>query len=111
MKFLIINRGAPHSESEDAIQKVYLLIQALYKKHEVDLALIDLPDAYKNYKSIDIQNRDEKDFKNEFQKINIEKIPSAWSENIFSFSYFLALFLPGLNLRVNNSTNLPAMAG
>ena len=93
MKFLIINRGAPHSESEDAIQKVYLLIQALYKKHEVDLALIDLPDAYKNYKSIDIQNRDEKDFKKEFKKINIEKIPSVWSGNIFSFSYFFKKFM------------------
>ena len=76
MRFLIINRGVPHPESEDAIQKMYLLIQELYNKpeHTVDLALINLPDAYKNYKSLEIQKRDELDFKNEFKKINIDKI-------------------------------------
>ena len=93
MKLLIINKGVPHPESEDANQKIYLLIQALYKKYDVDLALIDLPDVYKNYKSIDTQNRDERDFNNEFKKINIEKIPTTWSENNFSFSYLLKKFI------------------
>lgn len=93
MKLLIIHKGVPHPESEDANQKIYLLIQALYKKYDVDLALIDLPDVYKNYKSIDTQNRDERDFNNEFKKINIEKIPTTWSENNFSFSYLLKKFI------------------
>ena len=88
MKFLIINRGIPHPESEDAIQKIYLLIQALYKKYDLDVAIISLPESYKNYKSIEIQNKDERDFKNEFEKINIEKIVSTWSENIFPFLFF-----------------------
>ena len=86
MKILIINRGVPHPESEDAIQKIYLLIQALYKKYHLDIAIISLPESYKNYKSIENQ-KDEKDFKNEFKKINIEKIKSNWSENIFSTSF------------------------
>ena len=93
MKFLIINRGIPHPESEDAIQKIYLLIQALYKKYDLDVAIISLPESYKNYKSIEIQNKDERDFKNEFEKINIEKIVSTWSENIFSFSFFFKKFI------------------
>ena len=93
MKFLIINRGVPHPESEDAIQKIYLLIQTLYKKYDLDIAIISLPESYKNYKSIEIQNKDERDFKNEFEKINIEKIVSSWSENIFSFSFFFKKFI------------------
>ena len=90
MKFLIINRGVPHPESEDAIQKIYLLIQELYNKpeHTVDLALINLPDAYKNYKSLEIQKRDELDFKNEFKKINIDKI-FLKSQSDFSISKIL----------------------
>ena len=87
MKILIINRGVPHPESEDAIQKIYLLIQALYKKYHLDIAIISLPESYKNYKSIENQKKDVKDFKNEFKKINIEKIKSNWSENIFSTSF------------------------
>lgn len=76
MKFLIISRGFPHPESEDAIQKVYLLIQSLYKnpEHEINLIIVNLPDSYKNYKSSEIQNRDELDFKREFNRINVDKI-------------------------------------
>ena len=86
MKFLVISRGVPHPESEDAIQKTFLLIQSLYNKgeHEIDLALINLPDNYKNYKSLEIQNRDELDFKSEFNKINIDKIYLKESSVFFS---------------------------
>jgi len=87
MKFLIINRGVPHPEGEDAIQKVYLLIQELYNRpeHTVDLALINLPDLYQNYKSLEIQKRDELEFKNEFKKINIDKIFLKSSPEYFFF--------------------------
>lgn len=76
MKILIISRGVPHPEGEDAFQKLYFLIQKLYNRsgHRIDLALINLPDFYKNYKPLEIQNRDEVDFKNEFKTIKIHKI-------------------------------------
>lgn len=86
MKFLIISRGFPHPESEDAIQKVYLLIQSLYKnhEHEINLTIVNLPDLYKNYKSLEIQNRDELDFKREFSRINIDKIFLKETHTFFS---------------------------
>jgi glycosyltransferase involved in cell wall biosynthesis len=87
MKILIINRVVPHPESEDGLQKLYLLIQKLYNEsqHKIDLALINQPDLYKNYKSLDIQNRDEVDFKNEFKKIKIHKIFLKFTTVFFSF--------------------------
>lgn len=86
MKFLIISRGFPHPESEDAIQKVYLLIQSLYKnpEHEINLIIVNLPDSYKNYKSSEIQNRDELDFKREFNRINVDKIFLKETHTLFS---------------------------
>ena len=82
----------------------------MYKKYHLDIAIISLPESYKNYKSIENQKKDEKDFKNEFKKINIEKIKSNWSENIFStsfifrkimkiFSFSLASFTQALHFK------------
>jgi len=87
MKILIINRGVPHPEGEDGLQKLYFLIQKLYNRseHRIDLALINLPDFYKNYKPLEIQNRDEVDFKNEFKKIKIHKIFFEYSISFISF--------------------------
>lgn len=90
MKFLIISRGFPHPESEDAIQKVYLLIQSLYKnpEHQINLIVVNLPDSYKNYKSSEIQNRDELDFKREFNRVNIDKIFLKESDTFFSKTFW-----------------------
>ena len=88
MKILIINRGVPHPEGEDVLQKLYFLIQKLYNRpgHRIDLALINLPDSYKNYKPLEVQNRDEEDFKNKFKKIKIHKIFLRSSISFISFS-------------------------
>ena len=37
MNILVVTKGFPHPESEDAIQKVYLLIQKLVQKNKAPL--------------------------------------------------------------------------
>ena len=72
MNILVVTKGFPHPESEDAIQKVYLLIQKLVQKNKVDLLSIQLPSFYKNYKPVHILNKDESDFRSEFKNMNID---------------------------------------
>ena len=86
MNILIIAAGFPHPESEDAIQKVYLLIQRLSMKHKIFFLSMRLPEFYKTYKPLNILNKDEEIFKNEFKDLNIDifynKIPNYFFSKI-----------------------------
>ena len=53
-------------------------------EHEVNLLVVNLPMSYKNYKPSETQNRDELDFKREFNQINIDKIFLKESHTLFS---------------------------
>jgi len=83
MKFLLITKGFPSLESEDAVQKIYLFIERFYHKHDFNMIIINLPEYYNLYKTEKLRNKDEVDFIKKFPKINIDKVIIPNIDNIF----------------------------